>query len=85
MFGFRGAPPAHVTMCVVVEYTDAGAALYPTTTPNIAARAKMRCSAVKVDRAATPLQTTRIHSNIYQIHWSVMNGFWLAAETLRRS
>jgi hypothetical protein len=54
MFGFRSAPPAHVTMWMVAEYTDAGAALYQMTTPNIAARAKMRCGAVKVDRATTP-------------------------------
>jgi hypothetical protein len=39
---------------MVVEYTDAGAALYLTTTPEIAARAKMTCGAVKVDRATTP-------------------------------
>ena len=51
--GFRSAPPARVTMWVVVEYTDTGARLYQTTTPDIAARAKMRCGAVKVDRATT--------------------------------
>ncbi len=55
MFGFRSAPPAHVTMWMVVEYTDAGAALYRTTTPDIAARAKLRCGPVKVDRATTPV------------------------------
>jgi hypothetical protein len=51
MFGFRGASPAYVAIRMVVEYTDAGAALYRTTTADIAARAKMRCGAVKVDHA----------------------------------
>jgi hypothetical protein len=54
MFGFRSAPPAHVTPWMVVEYTDAVGALSRITTPDIAARAKMRCSAVKEDRATTP-------------------------------
>jgi hypothetical protein len=71
-------------MWMVVEYTGAGAALYRTTTPDIAARAKMSCGAVNVDRTTTPSSTTRIHSNINQIHWSAMNGFCLAAETLQR-
>jgi hypothetical protein len=54
MFGFRSASSAYVAIRMVVEYTDAGAALYRTTTPEIAARAKMMCAAVKVDRATTP-------------------------------
>jgi hypothetical protein len=54
MFGFRSAPPAHVAIWMVVEYTDAGAALYRTTMPGITAGAKMRCGAVKVDGETTP-------------------------------
>jgi hypothetical protein len=68
MFGFRGAPPAYVAALVVVEYTETGAALYPTTTPEIAARATMRCGAVEVDRATTPSQTKQIRSFIDEVN-----------------
>jgi hypothetical protein len=70
---------------MVVEYTDTRTALYPTTTPEIAASAKIGCGAVEVDRVTTPSSTKRIRSNNYQIHWSAMNGFCLAAHTLQRS
>jgi hypothetical protein len=48
----------------------AAATLFPTTTSAIAARATMRCGAVKVDRVTTPSNTKRILSNIYQIRSS---------------
>jgi hypothetical protein len=53
MLAFEVRRQAQVTMWVVVDYTDAGARLYQMTTPDIAARAKMSCGAVKVDRATT--------------------------------
>jgi hypothetical protein len=43
---------------MVVEYAVAGAILYRCTTPDVAARFKMSCGAVKVDR-----QTSRYASN----------------------
>jgi hypothetical protein len=35
-------------MWMLVEYTDAGAALYRTTTPDVAARAKMSCGTAEI-------------------------------------
>jgi hypothetical protein len=45
----------HVDGCWI--HTDAGELLYRTTTPHIAASAKMGCGAVDVDRATTPSLT----------------------------
>jgi hypothetical protein len=39
---------------MVVDYSEDGAALYRSTTPDSAARANMKCGAVNVDRGTTP-------------------------------
>ena len=79
MFGFRSVPPAHVTMWMVVEYTDAGAALYRRTTHDIAVRAKMRCGAVKVDRATTTSKTRESKAVGIMLWALVIGAFSLAA------
>ena len=63
MFGLRSASSAHVAMWVRLLPAPAlsgdnfavAATLYRTTTPDIAARAKLRCGPVKVDRATIPV------------------------------
>jgi hypothetical protein len=68
MFGFRSAPPAHVTTWMVVEHTDAGAALSRTAPPDIAARAKMRSLPSK--RILPPLLRSRSESMAMSIEFT---------------
>jgi len=61
------------------DYTDARAALYRTTTPEIAVRAKMDCGAVKVDRATTPSSTGTPRATEIVLWASAIGALSLAA------